>query len=194
VKPGPPILTVASGGGWPLLAFGWGFAEATFFFVIPDVYSSRLVLVRPRQGFAACFFSLGGAMAGGLALYYIGQQPGATESIKSAFDWLPGINPDLINAARLGLQDHGMSALFLGVLSGIPYKLYAVQAAGAGLSVGTFVIASVFARLIRFLLVTFSAWFLGARLLPNLSTDTKLHIHAGAWLMFYVLYFWRMGV
>ncbi len=133
-------------------------------------------------------------MVGGILLYFLGQEPRAAETITTAFGWLPGINLDLIDASRLGLEHHGVSALLVGVLSGIPYKLYAVQAAGAGLGAGTFIVSSLFARLIRFLLVTLLAWFLSAKLLPNLSAGAKLRIHAGAWLVFYILYFWRMGV
>jgi len=194
VSPGQPIEPSTPGRGWRWLALGWGFAEATFFFIVPDVFTSRLVLVRPWQGFAACLYSLGGAMVGGILLYFLGQEPRATETITTAFGWLPGINLDLIDASRLGLEHHGVAALFVGVLSGIPYKLYAVQAAGAGLGAGTFIVSSLFARLIRFLLVTLLAWFLSSKLLPNLSAGAKLRIHAGAWLVFYILYFWRMGV
>lgn len=191
---GQPIPSGTPGGGWQWLALSWGFAEATFFFIVPDVFTSRLVLVRPRQGFAACLYSLGGAMVGGILLYFLGQDPKAADAIRSAVGWLPGINQELIEASRLGLEHYGVTALFIGVLSGIPYKLYAMHAAGAGLGAGVFIVSSVCARLIRFLLVTFMAWLLGTKLLPNLNTRAKLRIHAGAWLVFYIFYFWRMGV
>ena len=109
-------------------------------------------------------------------------------------DYLPGINPGLDEQARIALEQQGATALFAGFIGGIPYKLYAAQAAGAGLGVGAFLLASAVSRLTRFLVVTGLAWFIGATFLPNLSARAKLRIHAGAWLLFYLGYFWRMGI
>ncbi len=194
MTPAPPLPTVTPGRGWQSLAFAWGLAEATCFFIIPDVLSSRLVLLQPRQGFAACFSSLAGALVGGALLYFLGHDPARSAALLATADWLPGISPALGEQARQGLATHGPLALFLGVLNGIPYKLYAIQAANAGLGFASFMLTSVGARLARFLAVTGLAWFVGARLLPNLSAAAKLRIHAVFWGLFYFIYFWTMGV
>lgn len=194
MNPEPPPPTVTPGRGWQALAFAWGLAEATCFFIIPDVLSSRLVLRQPRQGFAACFSSLAGALIGGALLYLLGRDPARSAALLAAADWLPGISPALGEQARQGLATYGPTALFLGVLNGIPYKLYAIQAAGAGLGVVTFILTTVEARLARFLAVTGLAWLVGAKLLPNLSVAAKLRIHAVFWGLFYFIYFWRMVV
>lgn len=194
MKDGPTAAFTRPGRGCLWLAFAWGLAEATFFFIVPDVLTSRLVLQKPGAGFAACLYSLAGALLGGLLLFLIGRQPEMLPPVVVAIDWLPGINPALMEEARLGLDQHGPAALFTGVLAGIPYKLYAAQSAAAGLGLGTFVLASAAARLIRFLLVTIFAWFAGAKLLPNLSTTIKLRIHLASWIVFYFFYFWRMGL
>ena len=53
-----------------LIAGIWGFAEATLFFIVPDVW---LTLIAVRRGLvpalAACGWALAGALAGGLAMY-----------------------------------------------------------------------------------------------------------------------------
>ena len=176
------------------LAFGWGLAEATFFFIVPDVLSTRLVLTDRRAGFAACGWSLAGALAGGCLLFVLGRNPEAAARLLSVCDAIPGIQPAVIAQAGQGLDQHGAAALFGGFVAGIPYKLYAIQAAGAGMGLGTFLIASAGARLSRFLLTTCLAWGLHRLLLHKLAPVAILRLHAAAWAAFYLLYFWRMGL
>lgn len=130
--------------------------------------------------------------AGRRAVVFIGRH--FAPQLLGAFEYLPGINPALVDQAREDLIAHGPVALFTGGLEGIPYKLYASQAAGAGMGAGVFLLTSVLARLSRFLLVTGLAWLVGAKLLPNLSLAAKLRIRLGVWLSFYFLYFWQLGV
>lgn len=193
LPPQPPPAT-APGRGWLWLAFAWGLAESTFFFLVPDVLSSRLVLQRSRTGFAACGYSLAGALVGGSTLYFLGRDPAVQRSILFWADFVPGIHPALIDQARLQLVAHGPAALFSGFISGIPYKLYAAQAAGAGIGPGTFLLASATARLTRFLLVTTLTWSIGAFFLPTLGVAAKLRLHAAGWVSFYLFYFLRMGI
>jgi hypothetical protein len=179
---------------WQNLAFGWGLAEATCFFIVPDVLTSRLVLQRPRMGFASCFSSLAGAVIGAAFLYALGKDPARSATLLAATDWLPGISTALGERASQDLEAFGAPALFLGALSGVPFKLYAIQASGAGVGAIVFILTSVGARLARFLAVTGLAWLVGAKLLPNLSAAAKLHIHFVFWGLFYFIYFWTMGV
>ena len=182
------------GRGWLWLAFVWGFAESTFLFLVPDVLSSRLVLRRTRTGFAACGYSLAGALIGGLTLYLLGREPAVQRSMLLWADFVPGISPGLVEQAKGQLVAQGPAALFAGFIGGIPYKLYAAQAASAGLGVGTFLLASAVARLARFLLVTTFAWLIGIILLPNLGVAAKLRIHTAGWILFYLCYFLWMGI
>lgn len=108
-------------------------------------------------------------------------------------DWVPGINPSLIGQARASLEQWGMFALFSGAASGIPYKLYAVQAASVpGADLAMFMLFSACARLGRFLLATSLTWWAGVTL-RRFAISTRLHIHAVVWIAFYIFYFWRMG-
>lgn len=187
----PATISPKRGACW--LAFAWGFAEATFFFVVPDVLTTRLVLQNPRDGFVACLGCLAGALPGGVLLFYLGQDPHLQRTLAEAMARLPGINDALFEQAGTGLQNHGLVALIIGVLAGIPYKLYALQAAVAGSSLSAFLLVSTVARLSRFLVVTGGAWLIGDKLLANLNLTAKWRIHAGSWLLFYAVYFWRMG-
>lgn len=179
-------------GRW--LAFGWGLAEATFFFVVPDVLSSRLVLRDTKNGFTACLWSLAGALLGGVVLFVLGRNPATAEVLLRAFDLIPGIQPALMAEARRSLEQSGAAALFAGFIGGIPYKLYAVQAAGTGMGLPVFLAASAAARLSRFLLSTTLAWGIGRLLLHKLAPAALLRVHAAGWCCFYAVYFWRMGL
>ncbi|MBL9216166.1 MAG: hypothetical protein JNG83_11875 [Opitutaceae bacterium] len=187
-------MSAASGRGALGLAGAWGLAEATFFFLVPDVLLSRLALQRPRLAFAACGTAVAGALLGGVTLFAFGQDGPTRAALLAAADWLPGISPALVEQARSGLAQHGLVALFTGVLAGVPYKLYAVQAAEAGIGWAGFIAVSLAARFARFAAVTAFAWFLGERVLRGLSPAGKRRVHAGGWTVFYVLYFWRMGL
>src|SRR3546814_15275348 len=55
------------------------------------------------------------------------------------------------------LQDLGGAGLLVGGFSGAPYKLYAVQAASAGLGLPVFIACSIVARGARFLAVALLA-------------------------------------
>lgn len=175
------------GGIW--LAMGWGFAEATFFFIVPDVLTSRFVLQNPGRGVLACLWALAGALIGGSILFLAALNPQSATWLIQAFDWIPGISPALIEKARLGLHESGLPALFKGALAGVPYKLYAVQAAAAGLRFWPFLLASAAARLARFALVTTLVWALGMGPLRKLSLEARLRLHLVAWFLFYAFYF-----
>jgi hypothetical protein len=43
----------------------WGLAEATLFFIVPDVWLTLITVWSPRKALIACLFALLGALAGG---------------------------------------------------------------------------------------------------------------------------------
>jgi len=45
-----------------LISFIWGFAEATFFFFIPDIYLTRVALSQPKKAYLACCYATLGAI------------------------------------------------------------------------------------------------------------------------------------
>lgn len=53
---------------WAWWAFAWGLAEATFFFIVPDVFTTRLALQDFKRALISCIFTLAGALLGGVTL------------------------------------------------------------------------------------------------------------------------------
>ena len=173
------------------LASLWGFAEATLFFIVPDVYLSWLALRSPKSGLIACLFALLGALIGGAAMWMWGHfDPDAARAI---FESLPAISGATIASVRQQLADSGIAALFLGPLGGIPYKIYAVEAAALGYGLVIFLAVSLPARLARFALVTIVAGSVSRTLRRRVSLRTVQSIHVAFWAVFYVWFFTVMA-
>ena len=47
----------------------WGFAEATVFFIVPDVFLSVLAMFDMSKALVACLYALFGALVGGVVMY-----------------------------------------------------------------------------------------------------------------------------
>jgi hypothetical protein len=79
-------------------------------------------------------------------------------------------------------------------LVGTPYKIYALQAAGAGFGLLIFLLVSIPARLMRFVIVTTLAAG-GSRVLRKFVGIRVLQLmHIVVWTSFYAWYFHVMGV
>ena len=173
------------------IALLWGFAEATLFFIVPDVWTSAVGLERLRRGLVACLWALFGALAGGLVMYLWGRLDSA-----SALAWLdavPGISPAMLARVETELEAFGLRALFLGPLEGTPYKIYAVEAAASGVPLAAFLLVSIPARLLRFVAVTALAHGLARLFFARFSAAFRYAVLAVAWLLFYAAYFTAMG-
>ena len=170
-----------------LIAGLWGFAEATLFFVVPDVW---LTLIAVRRGLVpalvACGWALVGALAGGLAMYAWGAfDPAAARDVLES---VPAIDRDMIDGVRSALRDDGAAAIFLGPLQGIPYKIYAVEAPAAGIGVLAFLAVSVPARLLRFVLLAAVANLLSRWLLGRTGLRLRTGVLLAAWAVFYTIF------
>ena len=169
------------------LAFAWGLAEATVFFIVPDVLLTRLALKDFRSARIASLWAVAGALLGGTVLYFAARN-GLAPFLPDAFDRIPGISPGLIDRTGSELHDQGLAALASGALAGQPYKLYAVHAGLQNVPFLPFIAASAAARLARFLLTATIVWTIGLGL-RRYSEAFRLRLHLGGWLAFYVLYF-----
>src|SRR3990172_116431 len=109
----------------------WGLAEATAFFVVPDVFLSALGLRNLRAAMAACLFALGGALVGG-ALMYEWASRDAPDAL-ALVETVPAISPEMLERVRQDLVDEGLLAILIGPLYGTPYKTFAVHAAAVGI-------------------------------------------------------------
>lgn len=174
--------------GWMIFALSWGFAEATLFFVVPDVLLTIIALKSGKRAIKACFGALAGALIGGTIMYLWGI--GASATAFTFVEKVPAIDVEMIDEVKQDIASDGLWAMMLGPAQGIPYKIYAVAAAGQSISFETFFLVSIPARLIRFLLTSVLAWAISRFLLPRVSIQTKLGILAGVWILFYMVYFW----
>jgi membrane protein YqaA with SNARE-associated domain len=172
------------------LAFAWGLAEATVFFIVPDVLLTRLALKNFRSAWTASLWAVGGALLGGTVLY-LAARNGVAPFLPGAFNRIPGISPGLIEHTGVALKDQGLAALASGALAGQPYKLYAVHAGLQHVPFLAFIAASAAARLARFLLTAGLIWGIGLGLRKR-SETFRLRLHLGGWVAFYIVYFTLM--
>lgn len=169
-----------------LLAFLWGLAEATLFFVVPDVFLSWLALERRRTALLACAAATVGALLGGMVMYlWATHQPARTEA---AVEALPAVSPAMMERVRRELSTDGWSAMVTGAFRGTPYKVYAVEAGRLHLGSLGFLLATPLARLPRFLLLTWLASWVGTRTPQTWSLGRKRRVHVAVCTVFYLLY------
>lgn len=185
VTPGRPTRAIHAG------ALAWGLAEATLFFIVPDVLLSALALSRLRTALVACVWAMAGALAGGAAMYFWGAAAGA--EAWGLLDRVPAIDPAMQAGVRHSLAEEGLPALFLGPLTGTPYKLYAVAAGQQATDLWSFLAVSAPARAARFVLVCLLAYTVSRLLAPRYALPTRYGILAATWLLFYAGYFIHMG-
>ncbi|GAA3925137.1 hypothetical protein [Luteimonas lutimaris] len=178
--------------GWraQALAALWGLAEACVFFVVPDVWISRLALSSWRAALRGCAFALAGALVGGVAVYLAGERHEA--ALLALFERLPAIGPGLVARVQAQLHDLGGLGLLVGGFSGAPYKLYAAQAVSAGLGLPLFIACSVVARGARFVAVALLARGIARWAASRFGDAVVRRVWWIAWVAFYALYWTLM--
>ena len=139
--------------GMNLVALLWAVAEATLFFVVPDVWLTVVAARRGiRKALVACGFAVLGALLGGTIMYlWASADPAAAIA---TVGHVPGIPPGMMDNAAAALRAQGVLAMVFGAFAGVPYKIYAVEAPGAGIGLALFLAMSVPARLMRFVLLS----------------------------------------
>lgn len=173
-----------------VIAFLWGVAEATLFFIVPDVFFTYLVLFDLRLGSWSCLFALMGALIGGGLMYRWGDKN--FDLVAGIVESLPGISNRLIQREKTNLREKGGWAILLGPLKGVPYKIYAICSHSSSISFFQFLLISIPARLMRFVFSILMAELVFHKLLPKLSLMTHIVSLSGFWLIFYTGYFLKM--
>ena len=175
-----------------LTGFAWGLAEATLFFLVPDILLSWVVFRREGHIVTTYLLTLLGALCGGAMIYMWGSHD--PEGVLRLMQSVPAVDAALIEQVRNGLHDLGMWAIPAGALQGVPYKLYAASAAGAGIDLPLFLLVSIPARLFRWVMAGVGIYLLNALVLHKLSRQNGNRIFAGCWIGFYCCYFYIMGI
>jgi len=175
------------------LSFVWGLCEASFFFLVPDIWLSRLAMKDFRAALRNTAFATAGAVLGGLVMYLCGRY--AFSGTTGFLDMIPAISPAMIDDAGAALTENGLlPALLEGMAGGMPYKIYAAWGGHMALSVPLFLLASAAARFLRFFIVTGLFYAAARGLSAHLSARNLLRLHALTWAVFYAGYFLKFGI
>src|SRR4029079_3151630 len=72
------------------VAFAWGIAEASFFFIVPDLLLTLIACRAFKPALKATLAALSGALVGGVAMYAFGMR--APDEARAFLDYVPAIN------------------------------------------------------------------------------------------------------
>lgn len=173
--------------------FWWGFAEGIFFFIVPDVYVSFAALFSLRAGVVAWVASIAGSLAGVVAIYLLAVILGF--DYVRFLDAIPGISDRMLSGVGAQLGAEGLPYTALLILGGVPLKVYAGLAFSLGQSLGSALLWTVFARIVR-IAPTF-ALVAATRLLFWRTIDARVIAWSAllgfVWVAFYVFYFVHMS-
>jgi membrane protein YqaA with SNARE-associated domain len=118
----PPSLPLGAISMDALVLFTWGFAEATLFFIVPDVFVAFIGLQDGGAAESAAWWAVAGSVAGGLVLaVWTRRRP---SGVSDALAHVPAISGPMIDAVAVHVARSGSIAMVLGPARGIPFKLY----------------------------------------------------------------------
>ena len=167
---------------------GWSAAEAAIFFLVADIPISWIAVKSgTRAGVLAAVVAAIASVVGTLAvLIWAGRDPAGAAATMAA---LPGIDRALIGEAADRYR-HGPHAVLAGGFSGIPFKLFALEAARHR-DFGFLLLAPLL-RLPRFLAVALFAGTISRLLVKRMTVRHRLMLLAALWIAFYAFYFSAM--
>jgi len=178
--------------GLKVIPFFWGFAEAVFFFIVPDVWLTWLAFTgfqKKELGLAVLWATMG-AVLGGILAYSVGLIVPA-DVLSVWFDLVPGIGPSMVDSVIRMIQQSGIWGMFAGIFQGIPYKLFAAFWGTVDGSAGILVVTSILARSGRFVLTIALAKyvdFFGGKIFRRWDAG-KPKVFLIFWITFYIFYF-----
>lgn len=176
-----------------IIAFAWGLLEATFFFIVPDIYLGFVGLFRWQAALLAVGATVLGAVVGGLIMYSLAGSLG--DQVNDWLQQIPLITPSMIVEVSETTDRDGLIALVTGPLQGIPYKIYAVQAGLNRLPLLGLMLMTIPARLMRILPVTLLSIAFGLIFRGTVERHTSfvVALYLLLWVAIYVLYFLQLA-
>ncbi|HEX2050376.1 MAG TPA: hypothetical protein VHJ34_07035 [Actinomycetota bacterium] len=135
---------VAHGPGrW--VACAWAVAEAVVWPIVPDVVVAALAGAAPRRAPALALWATAGSVAGGMAAYALGAAGPGAQLLAHA----PLVTERMVDHAGAWLATEGAVGLVHQPLTGVPFKVFGLQAAGAGVGFLPFVAFAAVVRGVR---------------------------------------------
>lgn len=184
-------LSDHAGSKWAVvIGFIWGFAEATVFFIVPDVYVGFVALFNWKRGLWSAIAALLGAMLGGSLMYALAMNNPSGMNV--FLTRIPLIDAALVNQVAVDMRNDGLITLLSGPLTGTPYKIYAAQAGSQSFPLLSLLFMTIPGRLERFLPVALLFGGLGNRFGSFRKTHTKLVV-GGYILLWCAIYFVLIG-
>jgi membrane protein YqaA with SNARE-associated domain len=173
---------------WIIAAALWGVAEATVFFVVPDVILTYATVRHGwRVGARLAVVAAAAAAVAGIGMWFWGRLDSV--SARHVMLMIPGIGPDLLVRTSREMGGFWPLNLFIGALTGVPYKLYAVAAGAHAVPVGWFAVASYVARFGRFAFSVGITW-LGLDAVARLGLlRWRYYILTAGWVILYAVYY-----
>ena len=163
-------------------------AEASLFFVVPDLWLGLVALFAPRRvGWALVAIALGAVVGAALLTgLSLANPSGVSDLIGS----LPGIAPADLSRARDELESSGLVAFLNGPVQGLPVKVYVHEASELGLSTPLTLVFTALNRIERIGLfgLVMALVGLAARGLLLRFPRTAVAGYVVAWIIFYVGY------
>ena len=129
------------------------FAESSFFPVPPDVMLAPMVLGNRKRAWRLAGLTTLASVAGGILGYYLG----------GFGEWLVTIygTQATLAQAQQWFADYGLWIILVAGFTPVPYKIFTISAGMMGMSLVTFVVASIIGRGARFFLVAGFIYFAG---------------------------------
>jgi len=173
---------------WIAGAALWGVTEASLFFIVPDVLITFAVMrFGLRQGLLLSVVAAIFASITGYGMWLWASRDAATA--RHIMLLVPAVGPDLLARAHAEIAAGWPLHLVTGAMSGVPYKLYAVEAGARGIDPLLFVAMSFAARLARFALTAISTAAGKALLAMLRRPQWRYAAWALAWIAVYGFYF-----
>ncbi len=164
-------------------------AEASLFFVVPDVIISLIALRKGlKAGALAALMAAAGAMVGGAILYQAAAREPA--GMLAVVERIPAVSTAMIADADADMARSGwLVAALKGPLTSTPYKVYTALAAAREVGAVRWAAAAIPVRLPRFLLVAVCFALAGRLVGDCVSSRLRLGVFTLGWVMFYG-WFW----
>jgi hypothetical protein len=172
--------------GGSIAAAFWGVAEATLFFVVPDVLVGWLALRRPRWMLASWLAATVGGIVGAALVHTAVRKGWDPDPVYRA---LPGTQIGDIRRVRAAIADDSTRAFAMGAISGVPVKIYVAEAARAQLPLRRTLLLVAINRAPRIGVSGLVAAIVGtATPRTGLGSSATGAIYALGWVVFYAWY------
>lgn len=142
--------------------FGFAFAESSFFPIPPDVILVAILMTRERaRAFFYATITTLGSVLGGLLGYAIGYFFFQTVGVWLVHTYHLEIQIEIV---RKLFTENAFFAIFVAAFTPVPYKVFTIAAGLFGVSIPTFIIASILGRGGRFFAVATVMKFFGTHI------------------------------